>query len=79
MPQYIAVVRKAEGTDYWIDIPDIPGCVSRGDTPEAARANFREALEIHLQDRNTLPPPRTRAELTADDLEDSVETFAVEL
>lgn len=78
MASYIAVIRKTEGTDYWVDIPDIPGCVSRGETPEAARASFREALDLHLQDRKTLlPPPRTR--LTADDLQDSVETFTVEL
>jgi len=79
MASYIAVIRKTAGTDYWVDIPDIPGCVSRGETPEAARANFREALDLHLQDRKTLSPPRTRAQLTADDLEDSVETFTVEL
>lgn len=77
MASYIAVIRKAEGTDYWVDIPDIPGCVSRGQTPEAARANFREALALHLKDRQTLPPPR--AQLAAEELEDSIETFTIEL
>jgi predicted RNase H-like HicB family nuclease len=44
MAAYVAVIRKVPGTDYWVDIPDIPGCISRGATPDAAKANFREAL-----------------------------------
>ena len=28
----------------------MPGCVAIGDTPEAALASFKEALELHLDD-----------------------------
>lgn len=30
MAFYTALIRKESGTDYWIDAPDIPGCVSSG-------------------------------------------------
>ena len=39
--------------------PDVPGCVAIGDTPEAALASFKEALELHLEDlmEQGLPVP----------------------
>lgn len=79
MATYIAVIRKTPDTDYWVDIPDIPGCVSRGATAEAAKRNFREALALHLKGDAALPPPRTRQQLRADELEDSVDTFEIEI
>jgi predicted RNase H-like HicB family nuclease len=30
-------------------VPDLPGCVSVGDTLEEARAEIREAIEFHLE------------------------------
>lgn len=35
---------KAEGGGYLIEFPDIPGCMSDGETVEEAIANGREAL-----------------------------------
>lgn len=32
--QYIALIRKDRNTDYWVDIPDLPGCISSGETEE---------------------------------------------
>ncbi|HWK93989.1 MAG TPA: type II toxin-antitoxin system HicB family antitoxin [Pseudolabrys sp.] len=48
MAQYIALVHKDEGTSYGISFPDVPGCVSAGDTFEEAIANGSEALAGHL-------------------------------
>lgn len=80
MPKYLAVIRKAEGTDYWIDVPEIPGCVSRGRTIEAAKANIREALLLHLKENQPLVPGRRTADqLTEEELEDAVETCVIEL
>lgn len=79
MTEYIAVIRKAPGTDYWIDIPDIPGCVSRGATPEEAKVHFREALALHLEKAAPAEPPRTAGQLTKEELEDAVETTIIEL
>jgi predicted RNase H-like HicB family nuclease len=42
--EYIALIRKDAGTDYWVNIPDIPGCIASGETEEEAKAQFAEAL-----------------------------------
>ena len=81
MPQYIAAIRKAPGTDYWIDIPDIPGCVARGETIDAAKASFQEALALHLDAMRAddLPVSLPCIQLSSEDFEDSVETYLIEV
>jgi predicted RNase H-like HicB family nuclease len=63
MAGYIALVHKDEGTSYGISFPDLPGCISAGDTFEEAVANAAEALAAHLAlmraDRDTIPVPRS--------------------
>jgi predicted RNase H-like HicB family nuclease len=70
MAGYIALVHKDEGTSYGVSFPDVPGCVSAGDTLEEALANAREALVAHLalmiEDRDTIPAPRSFDELRQD-------------
>jgi antitoxin HicB len=47
LDSYRVTVRKLakdEGGGYLADYPDIPGCMSDGDTKEEAFANGREAL-----------------------------------
>jgi predicted RNase H-like HicB family nuclease len=34
---------------YWVSVPALPGCFSRGDTYEDAIGNAREAIELHLE------------------------------
>ena len=36
MAGYVALVHKDEGTSYGVSFPDVPGCVSTGDTFEDA-------------------------------------------
>ena len=45
---YVALIRKDHDTDYWVDIPDLPGCCASGKTEEA-KENFDEALKRHLE------------------------------
>jgi len=79
MPGYIALVHKDEGTSYGVSFPDVPGCISAGDTFEEALANASEALAGHFalmkSDGDPLPVPRTFEELRRDPdfLEDSVD------
>ena len=82
MASYVAVIRKEPNTDYWVDAPDIPGCVASGETIEAAKKSFREALAQHLEqgdDPNMRRPPRSLEEIAAEEREGVVETFIVEL
>jgi predicted RNase H-like HicB family nuclease len=48
MPNYIALVHKDDGTSYGVSFPDVPGCISAGDTFEEAVANAAEALAGHF-------------------------------
>ena len=70
MAGYIALVHKDEGTSYGVSFPDLPGCISAGDTFEEAVANAAEALAAHLAlmraDGDTIPAPRSFDELKRD-------------
>ena len=61
MPSYIALLRKDPGSDYGVDFPDFPGCVTAGCSLDEARAMAQEALEFHIagiiEDREALPEP----------------------
>ena len=43
------VVYQPATTGYGAYVPDLPGCVSTGETPEAGEANVREAIGMHLE------------------------------
>ena len=43
-----ALVHKDRGTSYGVSCPDLPGCISAGDTMDEALANAAEALAGHL-------------------------------
>jgi predicted RNase H-like HicB family nuclease len=45
---YVAIIRKEPGSDYGIDFPDLPGCVTAGKTLAEARRFAAEALTLHL-------------------------------
>jgi len=67
MAGYIALVHKDAGTSYGVSFPDVPGCISAGDTFEDAVANAGEALAGHFAamraDGETIPTPRSFDEL----------------
>jgi len=69
MTSYIALVRKDPDSDYGVEFPDFPGCVTAtGDLEEAPRL-AEEALRFHieglLEDGETLPPPSRLEEVMA--------------
>ena len=49
MNSYVALIRKARDSDYSVDFPDVPGCVTAGKDLDEAVAFAREALAGHLQ------------------------------
>jgi predicted RNase H-like HicB family nuclease len=49
MTAYIALLRKEASSDFGVDFPDFPGCVTAGKTLEEARRMAVEALELHVQ------------------------------
>ena len=70
MAGYVALVHKDEGTSYGVSFPDLPGCISAGDTFEEAIVNAAEALAGHLAlmraDGDAIPQPRSFEELKRD-------------
>ena len=60
---YLAVLEpSADG--YGVFFPDLPGCISFGETILDAQKNAQEALELHIygmeKDNDTIPDPSTR-------------------
>lgn len=56
---------KAEGGGYLVEYPDIPGCMSDGETIEEAIANGKEALrdcmDVFRESDRRLPQPSIEA------------------
>ena len=83
---YIALVHKDKGTSYGVSFPDVPGCISAGDTFEEAIDNAAVALAGHLAimeaDGDPIPKARSLEELKqdaefVDDSIDAVVAFVV--
>jgi predicted RNase H-like HicB family nuclease len=70
MAGYIALIHKDAGTSYGVSFPDVPGCISAGDTFEEAIANAAEALVGHFAlmraDGDAIPAPRSFEQLKQD-------------
>ena len=66
--QYLVIIEKANG-NFSAYLPDVPGCVATGKTPEEAMKAITEALAMHLdglaQDGIPLPQPAARADYVA--------------
>jgi predicted RNase H-like HicB family nuclease len=83
---YIALVHKDKDTSYGVSFPDVPGCISAGDTFEEAIDNAAVALAGHLAvleaDGDLIPNARSWEELKGDaefidDSADAVIAFVV--
>ena len=63
MTSYIALIRKEPTSDYGVEFPDLPGCVTAGTDLDDARRMAREALALHIQglveDGDEIPSPST--------------------
>jgi len=70
MTSYIALIRKDPGSDYGVDFPDFPGCVTAGRSLEEARRMAAEALGLHIagmtDDNEAIPVPSSLDAIMAD-------------
>jgi len=67
MTRYIAYIRKNEDSDYGVEFPDFPGCVTAGRTVEEAHAMAQEALAAYVEMLNDKGKPVSKPS-TLDDL-----------
>ena len=62
---YTVVIEPADDGSYSAYVPDLPGCVSCGDTPGQALDSIGEAIQGHLQTLREfgepVPKPRSSA------------------
>jgi antitoxin HicB len=47
-PCIIRPLSKEDGSGYLIEYPDLPGCISDGETPEEAIVNGRDAVGSYI-------------------------------
>jgi predicted RNase H-like HicB family nuclease len=67
MTRYIAYIRKDAESDYGVEFPDVPGCITAGRTLEDAHAMGQEALAAYIEMLNEQGKPVPRPS-TLDDL-----------
>ena len=70
MTSYIGLIRKDSDSDFGVDFPDFPGCISAGTTLDEARRMALEALELHvggmIEDGEALPVGSSLETIMAD-------------
>ena len=58
--QYAMIIEKGE-RNYSAYLPDLPGCVTTGNTLEEVKQRMSEAVELHLrgmrEDSSPIPEP----------------------
>jgi len=68
--RYIAFIHKDPDSIYGVSFPDVPGCISAGDTIDEAVRNAVEALSGHIRmletDGDPVPEPRDFDAVMAD-------------
>ena len=66
--EYVVIYERGdESQEAWgAYVPDLPGCVSTGDTFEDVQHNIREAIQLHLEGLKAeglpIPEPTTQAD-----------------
>lgn len=69
MATYIALLRKDKDSDFGVDFPDFPGCITAGKTLEEARKRASEALKLHIrgmiEDGDSIPEPSALDDIIA--------------
>lgn len=62
--EYLVIFQKA-GDNYSAYVPDLPGCITTGKTPEETERNIREAIDLYLdtlrEEGKPIPQPTTKA------------------
>lgn len=70
MTSYIALLRQGPTSDYGVEFPDFPGCVTAGINLEDARHMAAEALDLYirgmLEGGDPIPEPASLDHVMAD-------------
>lgn len=47
--EFEAIFTPQEEGGFTVEVPDLPGCISEGDTLEEAESNIQEAIGLYLE------------------------------
>lgn len=56
-PVIVSPLSPEDGGGFLATVPDLPGCMSDGDTPEQAITNVRDAIAMWIEAANALGRP----------------------
>ena len=69
--EYVVIYERGQDGEesFGAYVPDLPGCVSTGDTLEEAQRNIRDTIQLHLEGLKSeglpIPEPTTIADKVA--------------
>ncbi len=70
MATYIALLRKENGSDFGVDFPDFPGCITAGESLDEAHRRASEVLKFHIkgmiEDGDPIPTPSSLDDIMSD-------------
>ena len=62
--EYVTVIEQAADGSFSAYVPDLPGCVTCGDSLDEVRLLIEEAVRLHIESLRAhgepVPPPATR-------------------
>lgn len=71
MSHYYAFIRKDDDSDFGVEFPDLPGCITAGATEDEAYVMAEEALALHIAGMHAegipVPTPSTLHNLSCDE------------
>ena len=57
---FTVLVHPAEEGGFWAEVPELPGCMSQGETLDELQTNVVEAIEAcltaYIEDHGSAPP-----------------------
>jgi predicted RNase H-like HicB family nuclease len=65
MDYAVRLIAEDEG-GYSVVVPDLPGCVSQGDTREEALENIKEAIQLYFEVAREIAGEGERASVRVD-------------
>jgi predicted RNase H-like HicB family nuclease len=55
--RFTVVLEQEPDGGFVVSVPALPGCVSQGDTRDEALANIREAIDVYIEDCESMGKP----------------------
>jgi predicted RNase H-like HicB family nuclease len=66
MAKYTIIIEKTK-TGYSAYVPDLPGCITVGDTIDQVKDHMKEAIQLYIEELKLtgqkIPEPRTQSDV----------------